>query len=204
MKMHNDIIQGSDEWLQLRSGIPTASSFDKIITPTGKQSAQADGYANLLIAELITGKPEEIWRGNMWSERGKVLEPDAVLLYEMQTDRKTDIVGFVTRAGMGCSPDRLIGDDGLLEIKSPAPHTHVEYLLKNTIDPGYIPQVQGQMYVTGRKWVDWYSYYPELPPVIIRVERDEAYLEKLAQYMADFFTLLESKKARLIELGYIS
>lgn len=201
LKIH-DVTQNSGDWLQLRVGIPTASSFDKIITPTGKKSTQADKYANILLAEIITGEAVNTFVGNAHTDRGKKLEPDAVACYELTSGNKTEIVGFATNSGVGCSPDRLIGNDGLLEVKCPAIYTHIEYMLNNEVESSYIPQVQGQLYVTDRKWCDWMSYHPDLEPVIIRVMRDEEYLTKMAVYMAEFFELLKSKKERLVNLGY--
>ncbi len=201
MQIHN-VEQNTDEWRRLRAGIPTASAFDKIISPLGKRSKQADEYANLLLAENIIGEPISTWQGNSYTERGKELEADAVACYELVTGVKTKAGGFITRNGMGCSADRLVGDDGLLEIKCPAAHTHLRYMLNNVMESDYIPQVQGQQYVANRQWCDRMSYHPDMEPVIIRVKRDEEYLLKMSEYMDDFFKLLETKKARLIELGY--
>jgi len=204
MKIHNNIIQGNPEWFEIRAGKATASCFSRILTPTGLMSTQSSAYAELILAELITGGPVESWEGNRWSERGKELEPNAVHFYEMITEIETEKVGFVTNYGVGCSPDRFIGSDGLLEIKCPAPSTHVKYLLNNKIDSQYIPQVQGQLYVTGRKWCDWMSYHPEMPPVIIRVERDEEYITKLSAALNQFQRTLAEKKNLLIKMGHLT
>lgn len=201
LKIHN-ILQNTPEWLQLRSGIPTASAFDKIISPTGKKSTQADGYANQLLAEIITGNPISTFKGSFHTERGKELEPDAVACYEMVTGNKTAAGGFITNKGAGCSADRLVGDLGLLEIKCPAAHTHIEYMLNDKMEPEYIPQVQAQLYISGRAWCDWMSYHPDLELVIIRVKRDEKYLLDMSEYLDAFFALLEQKRTRLLELGY--
>jgi len=80
----------------------------------------------------------------------------------------------------GASPDGLIGEDGLLEIKCPLAHTHVGYLREGVLPPKYIPQVQGQLWVTGRQWCDFVSYHPELKIMIVRVERDDSYIFTLA------------------------
>lgn len=202
---HIEVEQGSMDWLQARIGIPTASGFEKIITPTGKPSAQAEAYSEKLLAEYILGYPVETFTGNAHTERGKELEPQAVKFYEVQKDIDTKPVGFCTDDArtMGASPDRLVGDDGLLEIKCPAPQTHVHYLLTGEIDKGYWPQVQGQLLVTGRKWVDWLSYHPEMPPVIIRVERDEEYLATMEKLLKDFTEKLEKKREKLISQGYL-
>lgn len=204
MQIHKDIIQGTSEWHAIRAGKPTASCFEKILSPTGKPSTQVEGYANQLLAEIMIDGVADTWEGNMWSERGKELEPDAVLFYEMQTDIETEQVGFVTNYGVGCSPDRFVGSDGLLEIKCPSPQVHVKYLLKNKMESKYIPQVQGQLYVTGRKWCDWMSYHPEMPPVIIRVERDENYITSLGGALYNFLKTLEEKKQHMIELGHLT
>lgn len=200
-----DCEQGSIEWLQARIGIPTASGFEKIITPTGKASTQAEAYSEKLLAEYILGYPVETFYGNAHTDRGKELEPQAVKFYEVQKDVDTRPVGFCTDDArtMGASPDRLVGEDGLLEIKCPAPQTHVHYLLTGEIDKGYWPQVQGQLLVTGRKWVDWLSYHPEMPPVIIRVERDEEYLATMEKLLKEFTEKLEKKRLTLINKGYI-
>ncbi len=197
--LQHECEQGSFEWLQARSGIPTASEFDKIITPTGKESTQAEAYAERLLAEYILGHPVETFGGNAWTDRGKELEPDAVKFYELNKDVDTKAIGFCTNdeKTMGASPDRLVGEDGLLEIKCPAPQTHVHYLLTEKVDKGYYPQIQGQLLVTGRKWVDWLSYHPEMPPVIIRVERDEEYLATMKALLAKFTEELEKKRVKL-------
>lgn len=204
MQLHN-VEQGSAEWLQARLGIPTASEFRKIITPMGKPSAQCEAYSERLLAEYMLGYPVETFGGNTWTDRGKELEPHAVRFYEGQNEVETVPVGFCTddKRTMGASPDRLVGEDGLLEIKCPAPQTHMHYLLTGEIDNDYIPQVQGQLLVTGRKWVDWVSYHPEMPPVIIRVRRNEKYLETMAQLLAEFTEKLEKKRAQLITQGHI-
>lgn len=204
MQLHN-VEQGSSEWLLVRLGIPTASEFDKIITPTGKASTQCEGYSERLLAEYLLGYPVETFGGNSWTDRGKELEPHAVRFYEGHIEIETVPVGFCTDDAktMGASPDRLVGDEGLLEIKCPAPQTHVHYLLTGEIDKGYYPQVQGQLLVTGRKWVDWLSYHPEMPPVIIRVERDEEYLNIMAKLLAEFTEKLEKKREKLITLGHL-
>ena len=203
MKVYNDIIQGSPEWHSIRAGKPTASCFDKILTPTGKTSTQANAYANLLIAEFMKGGQVTTWEGNKCTERGNELEPYAAVLYEIQTDTVVEQVAFIENDGAGCSPDRLVGDNGLLEIKCPLAPTHVQYLLDNRMPIKYIPQVQGQLYITGRKWCAWMSYYPDMSPLIVRIKRDEEYIIKLSKALHGFFNTLNEKKQRLIELGYL-
>ena len=202
MIIHN-VSQGTPEWFQCRSGIPTASCFSKIVTPTGKLSTQSAGYASFLLAERMLNKPLEQFQKTYWMERGQELEADAVAMYEFMYSVKTEVAGFITNdeATAGCSPDRFVGDEGLVEIKCPAPWTHVENLVADKIDKDYIPQVQGQMLITGRKWVDWFSYYPDLTPCVIRTYRDEDYIQKLAEALAEFDSVMKSKIEQLKEKG---
>jgi putative phage-type endonuclease len=187
MLIYNDIEQGTEEWLRLRLGVPTTSNFGKIITPTGKKSSSASGYINKLLAELMTGK-QEYFKKTYPMQRGNDLEPEAVRYYEHYTGRQCREVGFVTtRDGrIGCSPDRLVGKDGLLEVKCPLDTKHVDNLRSGKIDSQYIPQVQGQMLLTDRKWCDWISYHPDMPASIVRVERDEEYIAKIVEYLDEF------------------
>lgn len=184
----HDVEQGTDSWFQVRSGIPTASEFDKLLTMTGKPSTQIEGYINLKVAEALAGQNVETWQGNQWTERGHELEPDAASLYGLINDCVPQEVGFVTDDDKtcGCSPDRLIGDDGLLEIKCPAPQNHVGYLLKNECPSTYYLQVQGQLMITGRQWCDFMSYHPLLDPMIVRVDRDEDIMAALRERIKYF------------------
>jgi YqaJ-like viral recombinase domain len=201
----HDCDQGSLAWKRIRLGIPTASEFHRIITPGGKASTQADDYANRLLAELILGEPIEVFAGNWDTRRGGEVESNAVAYYEFQTDRVVHEVGFVTddERTMGCSPDRLVEEDGLLEIKCLAGNTHVERLLEQAIDPKYVPQTQGQLLVTERAWVDAVFYHPRLPSLTIRVERDETFIAALRDRLTWFNGLLQGKLARMRELDYV-
>jgi hypothetical protein len=194
----HDVQQGSTAWLAVRAGIPTASCFDKIVTKAGKPSTQAEKYMHRLIAERLMGHPVIEFSGP-WLQRGHDLEADAAAYYESIRELTVARVGFVTNdAGtIGASPDRLVGEDGLLELKVPAEHTHVAYLLTRAVDSEYYPQVQGQLWVTGRRWLDIMSYHPEMQPAIIRVERDEKYIATLAVAVEAFSLQLEAKAAGL-------
>jgi hypothetical protein len=198
--------QNSPEWYAARAGIPTASSFDKIITATGKPSAQAENYALRLLAEIMTGGPIQEFDGNGWTERGHELEQEAADYYAALNDDDPLSVGFVTNdAGtIGCSPDRLIGLDGLLEIKCPSAHAHMSYLLDpEALKKAYFVQTQGQLFVTGRKWCDLISYFPALPVPIVRVTPDLSFQTALAASLSDFLDRIECKKAKLQALGYM-
>lgn len=191
MKVYN-VEQGSDEWTALRAGLPTASEFSKIITPkTHTLSASASSYAVKLAVEIILGCPLEAdLNHNQDVQRGIALEEVAAQSYEFETAETAQRVGFITdNAGTyGASPDRLIGEDGLLEIKCPRPEKHAHYML-NGFGADYFVQVQGQLLVTGRRWCDRYSYCPGLRPYTERVERDEAFLKALSDALAQFHAL---------------
>ena len=173
--------QGSQEWLQSRLGKPTASNFGKLITPTGKPSASADNYINELIAQRVTGELPEFFKSEAM-ERGNELEPHAKASYEFTHDVDVVEVGLCLHDEYECgaSPDGLIGEDGGIEIKCPLPHTHVAYLRAGEVPSKYIPQIQGCMWITGRKWWDFMSYHPAMENLIVRVERDDEYIQKLA------------------------
>jgi len=202
MKVH-DCVQGTEQWLQLRAGIPTSSEFDKIITPkTGKPSGQAENYMFGLIAERLMGHPCIEYMSH-WMDRGSQMEAEAVAFYEFQRDQETEKIGFLTNdeGTIGSSPDRFVGDDGLLEIKVPKESTHVGYLLKEAVDQAYFPQVQGQLWISGRQWVDILSYHPEMPPALIRVERNEPFILMLQAAVNAFSSALEANYHVLLERG---
>lgn len=179
--------QRSPEWFQARLGVPSASSFGKVITPTGKPSMQVDGYRNKLVAEILTGRTD----GQEASEamqRGTDMEPEARSYYELIAGPVQEIGFCIHDDGFGCSPDGLVGDDGLLEIKCPLSHTQVEYLRDGKIPGIYYPQVQGQLLVMGRKWCDFISYHPDMKPLIVRVERDKKFIDTLHGLLIDLVT----------------
>jgi len=189
--------QGSQEWLQSRLGKPTASNFGKLITPTGKPSTSAEGYINELIAQKITGELPEFYT-NAAMERGNELEPAAKALYEFINGVEVVEVGLCLHDEFECgaSPDALVGDDGGLEVKCPLPHTHVAYLRDGKVPSKYIPQIQGCLWITGREWWDFMSYHPAMEDLIVRVERDNEYIKKLADQVERAVDIIktESKK----------
>lgn len=192
-----DVEQGSDEWLKARLGVPTASNYGKVITSTGKPSATAEKYANELIAQRLTGQIPELFKSDAM-ERGNELEPQARAYYELMTDNEVDEVGLIINdIGAGCSPDGLIGDDGGLEIKCPLASTHVGYMRAGKLPTAYVQQVQGCMYVTGRKWWDFVSFHPDMESMIIRVERDDDYIQKLDTEVRKLLTTIENETKKL-------
>jgi len=188
--------QGSPDWHAARNGILTASCYGKILTAkTMKLSAQAEELENKIVAQILTGEDESEFEGNKYTEAGKEKEPEAVALYEMLKGVETQTVGFISSDcnSFGCSPDRLVGEDGGLEIKCPAQHTHIRSLLEKSIADDHKPQIQGCLFITGRKWWDCMSYHPKLPPSIIRVERDEEYISKLEDALNQMKKNIETK-----------
>jgi len=184
--------QGSPEWLAARLGIPSASMFAKIVTTKGAWSTSADTYINQLVAERLTGEREEVFQSHHMI-RGTELEPDARDLYSLMTDSEVTEVGFCLHDTLaaGCSPDGLIVEDGGLEIKCPAPSTHVEYLRGGVLPSKYKQQVMGCLWITGREWWDFMSYHPTMKPLIVRVERDEEYIAALENCVTQAVHLIE-------------
>jgi hypothetical protein len=181
----HDVPQRSPEWYALRVGLPTASEFSKIVTSKGESSKSAATYAITLAAELFAGKPVDAWEGNGWTERGREMENTALQLYEFARDVEPARAGFVTddAGAMGCSPDALIGDDGIVEVKCCKAETHIKAILyhqKNGRCPtDYVQQTQGQLLICDRAWCDLIFYHPELPLLVIRQAPDRTVQEAL-------------------------
>lgn len=180
-----ECLQGSNEWLGARCGIPSASNFDLIVTIKGEPSKQRTKYLYRLAGEVITGIPEESYQ-NGAMQRGIELEAEARDLYRLIAENEVTEVGFCLAEGYGASPDGLVGDKGLLEIKCPSMAVHIGYLLEGVLPLDYFQQVQGQLLVTSREWCDFVSYYPGLKPLIVRVTRDEAFLKLLEAELKKF------------------
>lgn len=183
--------QGTDEWLQDRVGIPTASVFDKIITTRGEESTQRKKLIYKLAGERILGCKDGDYT-NAAMQRGIDLEPEARALFEMISDVEFKEVGLCyldKRKDRGCSPDGINEElkEGL-EIKCPELATHVEYLIRNELPAKYFQQVHGSLYITGfDKW-HFFSYYPGMPPFHYIVERtEEVWIAKLGNAL-DVFT----------------
>lgn len=195
---------GSDEWREARLAIPTASQFHRILQPKKLQpSAQAESYTHELLAELMLGRPIDDYE-SQFMVRGTAMEQSAIDFYEFDRDVKTTEVGFILSDDMrvGCSPDRLVGDDGGLEIKCPSAKEHVGYMLGKDADI-YRCQIQGSLWITGRQWWDWLSYNPDLPPVLIRHQRDEEFIAKLSDAVYFFLGQFEAARQELILRDYI-
>ncbi len=199
-----DVEQGSSEWLQARLGIPTASQFNRILTPkTMKMSSQAAGYRNELLAEWFLGESSEAARSDFMA-RGSDMEGEAVKWYEFDRTVTVDRVGFCLTDDrrVGCSPDGLVGEDGGLEIKILSASNHVGSLLTDDIEQ-HRCQIQGGLYVTGRQWWDRLYYHPTLPSVVRRMHRDEEFIGTLNLQLAFFNAALTEDRNLLIDQGCV-
>jgi len=186
--IHVDVEQGSKAWIDARLGKPTSSNFHKIVTKKGALSSQSVDYACKLIAEEILGYSLDEYVSE-FMERGTELEQKAVDYYQFQTGVEVSEVGFCLTDDrkVGASPDRLVGKRGLLEIKCPGSEgVHVRNILGD-VDEKHKPQTQGQVWVCERDWVDILSFHPEMPPALVRVERDEEYIGLLKEHIGGRF-----------------
>jgi len=201
--MH-DIVQGSEEWHAIRLGKVTASRVADVVakTKSGWGASRAN-YMAELIAERLTGATADRFV-NAAMQWGNETEAEARAAYQFQTDAEVVEVGFVnhpTIAESGASPDGLVGNIGLVELKCPNTATHIDTLLSGAVPGKYITQMQWQMACTGRYWCDFVSYDPRLPPEmaiwIKRVDRDEERITELQDMVREFLAELDAKVADL-------
>lgn len=184
--------QGTAEWYQARAGIPTASEFDTVLAKGrgGGESKTRRTYMLKLIGERLTKEP--MWSySNEHMERGKAMEAEARDLYQMIAEVECEQVGFLRRGDAGCSPDSLVGNDGMLEIKTKLPHLQLDCILYDELPAEHRAQCQGQLWIAERDWVDFVSYWPGLPLFAKRVFRDEDYIKRLAEAVRVFNAEME-------------
>jgi putative phage-type endonuclease len=199
--------QGSEEWFTIRIGKVTASRVADVIakTKTG-YSASRDNYMAQLVCERLTGQKGESFT-NAAMQHGTDTEPLARAAYEALQDVLVDEVGFVSHPTIemaGASPDGLVGDDGLIEIKCPNTATHIETLLSQTVPGKYNTQMQFQMACTGRKWCDFVSFDNRLPDelqlFVRRVPRDEVFIRLIEAEIVQFIAELDDKINKLMKV----
>ena len=184
-----DFQQGTPEWHEARSGIPTASEFHRFITPArGQYSKQSMGYICDLIVESVQGPTEAM--STYYMDRGTMLEDEARSEYEFENDVDVEVPGLIVNAGAGWSPDGYMLDrKGGLEIKCPKPSTHVGWLIGGKIPDEHKPQCHGALLIGELDWLDFVSYCPGFPVFTTRVVRDD-YTEKvqaaLGQFLEDY------------------
>jgi len=200
------IVQGSEAWFAARCGRVTASRVADVVarTKTGWGASRAN-YAAELIAERLTGCTAPSFT-NAAMQHGVDQEPVARAAYEARAGVTVDLIGFVEHpeiAMSGASPDGLIGDDGLIEIKCPNTATHLDTLLSETVPGKYVTQMQWQLACTGRAWCDFASFDPRLPAnmalFVRRIERDVSLILELESEVAAFLAEIDAKVTALSE-----
>jgi putative phage-type endonuclease len=200
------IEQGSPEWIALRIGKATASRIADICrrTQKGGLAASHERYLVEVLTERLTGRPHMV-PVSADMEWGTRTEPMAAAAFALQARGRVEKVAFVDHPTIpmaGASPDRLVGDDGLAEIKCPRTETHVALMISGRIDPDYVVQMQWQMACTGRAWCDFVSFDPRLPEamrlVVIRVPRDE---KRIAAIEDDVRLFLDDVARKVEGLG---
>lgn len=204
--MTEGIAQGSDEWFAARCGKVTASRISDVIAKTKSGwGASRGNYMSQLICERLTGTVADSFT-NAAMQWGTETEPEARKAYAFFMDHPVEQVGFIDHPKIemtGASPDGLILDSGLVEIKCPNTATHIDTLLNGKISAKYITQMLWQMACTGREWCDFVSYDPRLPEehkfFCERVERDDKRVSELEEMVAEFLTELDAKINKLNE-----
>lgn len=185
--------QGGCDWHRYRLGIATASGFKDILSKgRGKSESKArQTYMMKLLGERITREIADN-HNNVHMQRGHEHEPLARAAYEFETDNEVLQAGIILNHGVGFSPDGLVADNGIVEIKSKLPHIHLPLLLNNEVPAEHVAQVQGGLWVSERDWCDFISYCPKMKTFINRVYRDEKYISDLAKEVERFNTELDA------------
>lgn len=198
------MIQGSEAWVQARCGRVTASCFSDVLAKgEGKMRAK---YLRRVLCERLTGKPMESY-SNGHMERGTEQEPYARFAYEAETGNFVQEVGFIEHPELMCgaSPDGLVNDDGGVEIKSVLATVQLETIERGGFPPEHKAQIQGNLWITGRRYWHFVSYSPDMPAhlrlYIFRVERDEPYIATLETEVRTFLVQVERKYQQLMNLG---
>jgi putative phage-type endonuclease len=200
--------QRSEAWFKERLGCVTGSCVDAVLAKATRGKPEATTRRNLkarLVVELLNGKPVEGWSYRSFDmERGEQLEPEARMAYELREGIAADSVGFVlhpTIPRFGASPDAYLGDDGLLELKCPKAANHMDYILGGVLPSEYRLQVMAELACTGRKWADFVSYHPDMPPhlqlFIVRVKRDEVAIAEIEAEVIKFNAEVEEVISKL-------
>jgi putative phage-type endonuclease len=202
---HFAFVQGSQEWLQVRLGKVTASRVADVVATvrSGGYGASRASYMAELIAERLTGTPASRYV-NAEMQWGTDKEPEARTAYEFHANSDVEQVGFLLHPTIemaGCSPDGLVGEDGLVEIKCPNTSTHIDTLLSGKIPEKYVYQTSWQMACSGRTWADLISFDPRLPEemrlYVHRIERDDKIIDYLEKEVRLFLAELDAKEKAL-------
>jgi len=195
-----NIEQGSEAWGLLRCGKATGSEFSSILAKG--QGITRKKYLRRLVSERLTGKPTETYK-NAHMDRGQEQEPFARMAYQARTGNMVEEVAFIQHATLqaGVSPDGIIDLDGGLELKSVIPTVQLDTILEGGLPSEHKAQVQGFLWISGRSWVDFASYSPDMPEnlrlFICKVERDPAYIANLAAEVAAFLVEVDQLVEKL-------
>jgi len=191
LTVYAGVAQGSAEWLELRRGILTASTVGQLITPSTLKVAGNDMSRALvcqLVAERITGWVQDSYQ-SFDMVRGALDEPVARGVYGEHYAPVTE-VGFMVRhfdgADLGYSPDGLVGDDGLIEIKSRSPKDHLATILADKVPAKHMAQIQAGLLVSGRQWLDYISFCGGMPLWVERVQPDQRWVAAIRAALAGF------------------
>lgn len=211
MRRHPDnwieCIQGDAAWFEARVGKVTASRVADALAMLKKDgsSAARERYKIDILTEVLTGNPVEHYV-SPYMDFGTEHEPVARSAYEMHTREEVDLWGFVIHpqiARSGASPDGLVGEDGLIEIKVPSGRTHLEYLIEGVVPEDYKPQMFWQMACTGRQWCDFVSYDPRIPEgfglFVKRLPRDGKVIEEMESGVRCFIAEVNAMAEKLLE-----
>lgn len=186
---HWNIIQGTYEWDEIRLGKLTGSDFHTFL---GKQQEKKDEKLAEKATERVLGDTDRESFTTKAMERGHILEPEARRLYQAITDNPVKEVGFVSLGDyIGCSPDGVVGESGLLEIKCPMAKNFLLWRNKQYIKPEYKTQIQFNLYVSGREWCDFFVYHPRLGYYMVRVEKEPEYQDKIASAIEECITKIK-------------
>ena len=188
--------QGTPDWFAARMGMPTASEFSTVLASgkDGGASKTRKTYMHKLAGEILTGQPMEGY-SNAHMERGHAMEEEARNFYSLMNGVDPERVGFIVNGDKGCSPDSLIGNAGMLEVKTKLPHLLIETLLADKFPAEHKAQCQGALWVAEREWIDIAVYWPKLPLFVKRAYRDETYIADLEAAVKQF----NSELADLVE-----
>jgi len=200
-KIYDDVEQGTEAWLKLRCGCITGSKITEVM-----QEKKGAGYANYLAqlcCERLTGCVTETYK-NAYMDRGNEDEPAARDCYSFITGNDVQQVSFIKHPSIECfgvSPDGLIGNDGMVEIKRKIPAIHIDYIFKNRIPPEYVKQMTAQLACSGREWNEFVSYCPELPEnmqlFICRMHRDNDAIAEMEKRVIEFDSAVEKMISEL-------
>lgn len=200
MKTIHNVEQGTQEWLQLRKGIITSTVIKSLITPTFKiaENEKTRKAIYKIAGEIITDNLEDKFL-SYDMERGNFEEPLARDLYNENNDNKAEQVGFITNVfngvTVGFSPDGVVGEDGIIEIKSAKQSIQIERIVTNQVPTEHLPQIHFGMLVSGAKWCDFISYSNGMEMQEIRVEKDE----KIRSVLIEVIKLADEKIKETIE-----